>query len=111
MPGSSAAGRVPGAGTRARVSAVEISVSFWEIGHCSGTGETAPVDSETRFRQPGSPAKAWCSGRPDLTVVVFLDWTVIVCEVGGADKVCENKIPIVGSSALVCLSYGEKIKV
>lgn len=34
------------------------------------------------------------SGRPSRTVVVFQDWTVIVCEVGGADKVCENKIPL-----------------
>lgn len=34
------------------------------------------------------------SGCPSRTVVVFQDWTVIVCEVGGADKVCVNKIPL-----------------
>lgn len=85
--GRSAVGRVLRAGVGTRVSVVEISVSFWEIGHCSGIAETALLVSGTWFPRLGPPAKALCFGRPSLTVVVFLDWTVIVCEVGGADKV------------------------
>lgn len=111
--GSSAAGRAPQAGAGAWVSAVEISVSFWEMVPYIGAGETAPA----LFLRLGSGNlghhQLWPShsGRPSLTVVVFLDWTVIVCEVGGADKVCENKIPIRVSSARVCLGYRERIKV
>lgn len=71
---------------------MEIAVSFWEIGLRTGTGETAlpRLVSETW----GHQLRPLNSGRPSRTVVVFQDWTVIVCEVGGADKVCENKIPL-----------------
>lgn len=74
--------------------AQELGFPPWRSRYPFGKLDTAPG----LLRQPpsflklgsgswGSPAKALHSGRPFLSVVVFLAWTVIVCEVGGADKV------------------------